>query len=220
MGTICCGADRPAVADAENRKASDYIRQLPARNLHHGIRLAESKGYALNTLVTLCFSLTKCPEKQTDQAFQKIRTNFGKWITRPSKHVAKYKAPPTFVWVIENKEGCLHAHWMVHVPLARENEFRNKVEEWLKCSTGMIYDDKAIDIKQVTNPKGLEKYLLNGMYPTVARDFGITPEYQGWVTGRRIGHSKNLGPVQVAHMRKQGKFPRAIRWIQNKYQAA
>jgi hypothetical protein len=218
--TTSSASDVNIPADNRKRRASDYIRQLPARNLHHGIRLAESKGYGLNTFVTFCFSLTGCPEEQTDKAFQKIRTNYGKWITRPSKDVARYKAPPTFVWVIENKDCCLNAHWMVHVPTTRQNEFQDKVEEWLNSATGIIYSDKAIDIKQVTNPKGLEKYMLKGMFPTVARDFGINPEYQGWVTGRRIGHSKNIGPVQVARMRKQGKFPRAIRWIQNKYEAA
>jgi hypothetical protein len=59
--------------------------------------------------------------------------------------------------------------------------------------------------------------MLKGMYPSMARNFAIRDEYQVWVTGRRIGHSRNLGPVQVALMRRAGKHPAATRWIHGKY---
>lgn len=204
-------------ANSRPRRASDYIRHLPARNFHHGIRLAESKGLSLNTFVSINFSLTDCPEKQTDLSFQQLRTTFGKWVTRPQKDAAALKAPPTFVWVIENQNGCLNAHWLVHVPTARQSEFRAKLPDWLGRSAGQVYDNKAIDIREAQHPTRIGKYMLKGMYPSLARDFGIRPEYQGWVTGRRIGHSKNVGPVQLAHMRRLGKHPPASRWIHGKY---
>jgi hypothetical protein len=47
--------------------------------------------------------------------------------------------------------------------------------------------------------------------------FDIRPEYQGWVTGRRIGHSRNIGPVALNHMRRAGKHPPARRYIPGKY---
>jgi hypothetical protein len=59
--------------------------------------------------------------------------------------------------------------------------------------------------------------MLKGMYPSMARYFDIRPEYQGWVTGRRIGHSKNIGPVALGNMRRAGKHPPARRWIPGKY---
>ena len=205
---------------APKRRASDYIRHLPARNLHHGIRLAESKGLTLNTFVSLNFSLTDCPAPETDTSFQKLRTIFTKWVTRPPKDNNSPKAPPTFVWVIENQCECLNAHWLVHVPAGRLCEFRAKLSTWLERAAGQVFSDKAIDIRPAQHPTRIGKYMLKGMYPSLARDFAIRPEYQGWVTGRRIGHSKNIGPVQLARMRSLGKHPPASRWIHGKYKRA
>jgi hypothetical protein len=171
----------------------------------------------LNLFISLNFSLTACPETLVDVAFQQIRTAFGKWITRPKKEAAALKAPPTYVWVIENQNGCLNAHWMPHIPAARENEFRARLPKWLEEATGMVYSPQAIDIRPAHNPKGSGRYMLKGMYRTTAENFGIRHEYQGWVTGRRIGHSKNIGPVQLDHMRHLGKHPPARRWIHGKY---
>lgn len=202
------------------KRASDYIRRIPARNLHHGIRLAESIGLPLNLFVSINFALTSCPEDRVSLDFQRVRAAFGKWVTRPHKKDAIHKAPPTYVWVIENQAGCLNAHWLVHVPRARQKEFRQLLTKWLENATGEIYDTRAIDIKLARKVKGVGRYMLKGMHPAMARNFAIEHEYQGWVTGRRIGHSKNIGPVQLQHMRRLGKHPPARRWIHGKYKGA
>ena len=59
--------------------------------------------------------------------------------------------------------------------------------------------------------------MLKGMHPHLASLFGISYEHQGWITGKRIGISRNLGPAQVRKMRKLGKFPPAKRFIPHLY---
>ena len=201
------------------RRQSDYIRQIPARNLHHAIRLAESKNLPLNLLVSINFSLTTCPEELVDRALQSIRNAFGKWITRPGRRAGLPRALPAFVWVIENKDGCLNAHWLVHVPASRHDDFFTRVSVWLEQAVGVIKDTRALHIQEAVNPKGLGRYMLKGMYPSLARYFEIRSEYQGWVTGRRIGHSRSLGPVEAARMRDQGLHPKAQRWRVGKYES-
>lgn len=203
--------------DGRVRKQSDLVRLLPARNLYHGVRLASSLDLPLNLFVSLGFSRSACPTNKTDRAFAAIRNQFGKWITRPRKEQRGHLAPPTFVWVIENPNGCSHAHWLVHIPIARQREFRVLLAEWFAKATGGGVPTHAIHIKKAKFPKGTGKYMLKGMHPALARRYDILHENQGWVTGRRIGHSKNIGPVQVAEMFRQGRYLPPSRWKWNKY---
>lgn len=209
-------APTPSIRDVNARRASDQIKLLPSRNLHHGIRLAARLFLPLNLFVSFNFSLTDCPEEQTDLAFAQLRAAFGKWARRPQKADLGIEVPPTFVWVIENQSGILNAHWLVHVPTARQAEFAAKLPEWLAAAAGKVHSVSAIHIRTAPTPMAAEKYMLKGLNPTLARMFNIDSSPQGWVTGRRIGHSKNLGPVQIARKRKEGIYPPARRWIPNK----
>lgn len=193
----------------KKRRRTDVIRRIPSRNVHLGIRLAKKLGLDLNLFVTVNFSLTACDPERVDLAFAKLRATFGKWATR----LKKAHFPPTFVWVIENPNDCLNAHWMVHVPRKRHADFKANLQKWLENAVGDVYGEKAIKIKRVTNAEGLKSYLLKGIHPSLAKQFGIRYENQGWVYGRRIGHSKNIGPVQVKKWRDLGMFPPAKRWI-------
>ena len=210
----------PSTDCSIKRRQSEYIGLKPGSNLHHAIRLAESKGYPLNIFVTINFSMTDCSAENTDIIFQSIRNSYGKWATRPTKHFRSLRVPPVFVWVIENENGHLHAHWLIHIPVARQCDFCLRLNEWLERLTGPIKDSRTIDIRDAPSPMGLERYLLKGQQPSLARCFNIEPEYQGWVTGRRIGHSQCLGPVEAERMRDAGLHPRAQRWRQNRYTAS
>jgi hypothetical protein len=202
----------------EKRKQSEYIRPRPSRNVHHAISLAKVKGLPLNRFVSLNFSLTDCPEASTDLAFRRVREFFTKWTNRPHKKARAHAAPPTFVYCIENQNSVLNAHWLVHVPTARHAEFAAKLEIWLIKATGGVYDElRAINIQSVTSARGVGKYLLKGLYPSMARNWDIRPEYCGWVTGRRIGHSQNIGPVEMERMIIAGQFARPKRYVQGKY---
>ena len=188
------------------------IGLLPARNLHLGIRLADTLGTKMNLFVTLNFSMTECSEELVSQKFSELRAAFVKWVRRPTKAERKHAAPPTFVWVIENEGGYLHAHWLLHVPPARQDEFAKKLEAWFSHFAGEVKHDQAIHIEPAHNPLGAGRYMLKGQHPSLAREYGIEYINQGRVTDRRIGHSRNVGPVQVSKMRKLGKFPKGRRF--------
>jgi hypothetical protein len=190
---------------------------LPARNIHHGIRLAASLGLDLNLFVSLNFSLTTCPAERACDAFAQVRALFGKWVTRPPRTMHLHQAPPTFVWVIENSEGCLNAHWLVHVPQARQKEFAAKLDAWFGAAVGDVHSDRAIHIRPAPQPMAAGRYMLKGMHPALARRFNIEHVYQGWVFGKRVGHSKNVGPGQVAEMRRQGRYRPARRWVPGRW---
>ncbi len=195
------------------RRQSDLIKEGSSRNIHLGVRLARAIGLELNLFVSFNLSLTDCDHTCADKAFAKLRAAFGKWSNRVPKSQAMTAIPPTFVWVIENPHGCLNAHWMVHVPIERQAEFQRNLPKWLKDAVGEMHSDKAIKIKAVTNAEGLKAYFLKGLHPSLAKRFGIRHEYQGWVHGRRAGHSRNLGPVQVKRWRDLKMFPPARPWI-------
>lgn len=195
------------------RRQSDLIREGASRNIHLGIRLAQAIGLELNLFVSFNFSLTSCDPAYADLAFAKLRASFGKWATRPPQPSIITRVPPTFVWVIENPNGCLNAHWLVHVPIERQAEFRKNLRKWLKSAVGDVYSDKAINVKAITNADGLKAYLLKGLHPSLAKRFGINHVYQGWVHGRRAGHSRNIGPMQVKRWRSLRVFPPAQRWV-------
>jgi hypothetical protein len=107
----------PGVAvGSVKRRASDLIGLRPSRNVHLGVRLARTLGFELNQFVSFNFTQTACPPENADLAFAKLRASFGKWARRPGKSSWAAAVPPTFVWVIENPNDCLNAHWLVHVP--------------------------------------------------------------------------------------------------------
>jgi hypothetical protein len=75
---------------------------------------------------------------------QRSEKKFGKWVQRPCREDLGHEAPPTFVWVLENPDNCMNAHWMVHVPAAREDAFAAMLDKWLEAATGGVHSAKAI----------------------------------------------------------------------------
>jgi hypothetical protein len=206
------------ISNPNKRKMSEYIRPRPSANAHHAISFAKEIGYPLNLFVSINFSLTACLDEDTDVAFRRLRQFFTKWTSRPHKKVRFHAAPPTFVYSIENQSGVLNTHWLVHVPSPRHDEFSSQLGTWLEKAAGPVYDTlKAIDIQPVTSARSVGKYLLKGNYPSKARDWDIRPEYCGWVTGRRVGHSQNLGPVERERWYVAGRIPRPKHYVINKF---
>jgi hypothetical protein len=200
------------VALPKARKQSDLIRLPPASNLHHGIKQAQCLGFNLNKFVSINFSLTSCTPEEFGPAFAEIRGKFGKWVQRPRRENLGHEAPPTFVWVLENPDNCMNAHWMVHVPAARENDFAAMLDKWLEAATGGVHSARAIHIEPVYTAHGVKKYMLKGLHPSLCREYGIDYTNQGWIIGKRIGHSKNIGPARRREMRKQNLYPPARHW--------
>jgi hypothetical protein len=107
----------------------------------------------------------------------------------------------------------LNAHWLVHVPSELQQTFQQKLVHWLSATAGEILCPEAVHIQKAPKPRGVGKYMLKGMYPGIAPRYGIRPSDQGWVTGKRSGFSKNIGPTQKRRLRKIGKYPPARQYI-------
>jgi hypothetical protein len=200
---------------------TQYIGQRGGRTLFHGVRLARSLNVEPNLFVTINFWETSLTINEMSGAFLEIRRKFVRWVKNPSRRFADSSAPPTFLWVLENPEdqGFFHAHWLVYVPLARQRDFGVKLDRWLKSGTSQIFTPQPIHIEPVPALLGLGDYILKGQFPSLARYYGIEPEYQGWIPGtKRSGCSKNLGPTQHKKAWQAGKHKRPENWRPNKYQ--
>jgi hypothetical protein len=191
---------------------SEFIQRKPAGNLHHAVRLATAIGFPLNVLVTVNFHHVNCAADDVSGAFKRVRDRFSKWVTRPPVGAKAHKASPTFVWVLENPNGHLNAHWQLHVPEQRQAEIRAKVVHWISTDAGKLLDACAVHIREPYNPRGFGRYMLKGIHPGIAPFYGINPLYQGWVRGKRSGFSRNVGPTQKHRLRASGAYPYARRW--------
>lgn len=201
-------------------KQTDCIKLRGGRTIHHAVRLAQTLGLTPNLFVTIKFWETSVSPATTSAVFSQIRAKFGKWIQRPSRRFASLLVPPTFVWVLENPEdkGHLHAHWLVLVPSARQQDFACKLDKWL-AREGKVYSSQAVHVETVKNPLSAAKYMLKGQSKALARQFGIRHKHQGWIEGKRSGCSENIGPTQHARLCRAGKHPRPERWRPNKYRS-
>ncbi|WP_263377241.1 hypothetical protein [Granulicella aggregans] len=199
---------------------TQYIQRRGGRTLYHGVRLARSLDVEPNLLVTINFWETSLTIFEMGPAFLEMRRKFVRWIKNPSRKFAAFAAVPTFLWVLENPEdrGHFHAHWLVHVPPAREQDFTRKLDGWLKSVAAKNYTPQPIHIEEVPALLGAGKYLLKGQFPSIARYYGIDPEPQGWIPGtKRSGTSKNLGPTEHEKAWRSGRHKRPENWRQGKY---
>lgn len=185
-------------------RESHVIRRRQATNFAPAIRRAEQLGQPLNQFVTINFTKTQCNHKEISIIFAKIRKNyFNKWLVRPPKKLsAKKSGPAAFVWCIENTNNSISAHWLVHIPDERLQDFKCKLLNWVdKATGGITCEETVIDIKKAYNPYGARKYMLKGIDPLYAEMYKIRHIPQGIVFGKRFGFSRLLGPTPCREAR-------------------
>ena len=179
-------------------RRTHHIGSRQARNLREAIHYADKRlvelGRPLNTFATINFGHTACSSEIVSAAFEKLRDNhFVRWLRYETSDLSYY------VWVIENAGGNTHVHWVLHLPKSLRAAFEIKIAEWLARVAGTITcKESAINIKPVTDLRGLGLYLLKGMDPRYAPRFGVKHVPQGLVYGKRCGVSKSLGPASRA----------------------
>ena len=124
----------------------------------------------------------------------------------------KRKCPPTYVWAFEAAGGQIAVHWLVHIPRGLVREFRRALPAWVEVTAGTIEDTTAIKHRHIYNVIGAKRYVLKGMDPHFARQWGIRPIPQGTVIGKRSGFSRNLGPAARACVGYRPQLRYATGW--------
>lgn len=155
------------------RRPSEHIRRKAASNIHHAVRLAETIGCPFTHFVTINFERAGIPEHAVHEVFQYIReVKFGPWCRRPGRGLAHLRCSPTFAWVRE-ATGAYGAHWLLHIPKGREEQFAEKLQQWLAEAAGHPVGNEVVDIKPAYNPWGAKLYMLKGTDPVYAPFYGV-----------------------------------------------
>lgn len=190
-------------------RISQHISRKPASNMVHAVRVAQAIGQPLNQLVTFNFAHTTCPEHLVSRQFERLRDNhFVPWLRRKGKGRPK---PPAFIWSVENSNGCLNVHWLVHIPKGRVRAFRSQLPKWLAAVAGEVSCTSAIHVRHAPRPQGAAKYMAKGIDPLYAPFFRIRHVPQGRVHGKRAGISRCLGPSVRRRLQEGGQMRHAPR---------
>ncbi len=188
-------------------RQSQHINYKPAHNVYHAVQIAEVLGYPLSTLVTINFARTDCPPGQESARWSRLRRLFfTPWISRPPRKLRRERDPNAYVWTLENHGGCVHLHWLVHVPPDRMSDFKTRLRGWMRRVEIAVECPNAVQIKLARNPHGFSYYMLKGTNPLYAAVLGVRAEPQGIIHGPRSGFSRNLGPTVKAELRRTGKY--------------
>lgn len=166
----------------------------------------------MNYLVTLNLAHTACPADEASQRFEKLRDNyFGPWLRRNAPKGRK-EGPPTFIWTLENSGGCLHVHWLVHLPAGRIEDFKARLPLWLAKVAGEVHDAKAaVHVRKAPTPRGAVKYMIKGIDPFYAEVYRIRQSDQGEVVGNRSNFSRSLGPSIKKALQAEGRMKQTRR---------
>ncbi len=199
-------------------RLSRRIGYKGAQTLYYAIgEQAERVGSPLTHLVTINFSLAGVAPESAVGVFGRLRSNhFTKWAKRPSQRGGR-PFQPAFTYFFENERGGVafvesgpdkphnvHVHWAVHLPHDRAYDFELHLHAWLDRLCGGLTPAGAIDVRAVTDARGLRKYGLKGANPSWADHFGAEYEDQGVIVGgRRTGTSLNLGPSARIRLDKE-----------------
>ncbi|MBY3314686.1 hypothetical protein [Rhizobium laguerreae] len=193
--------------DVRRKRQTNYINRKPAANLLHAVNVAEVLDRSLNFMVTINFAHTECAPELVSARFEKLRDNyFGPWLRRCGPPGRK-EPPPTFIWTLENAGGCLNAHWLVHLPKGRVEDFKARLPIWLEKVAGEVHaPDQAIHIRSAPTPRGAVKYMIKGIDPFYAEIYGIRQSDQGEVIGNRSNLSRSLGPAMKKALQAEGRM--------------
>lgn len=214
-------------APAPVPRTSHKIGMKAARTLYYAEEQAQRIGRPLNTSVTLLLSEMGLGLVEAGPTFRKLlNQRFSNWVRRPPKQKARYKSPPTWTYGLENKKGdheivCvdgphnIHAHWTVHIPEARRDEFHSELDVWISeiCGTRLWKEDIR-RIRRINDPGEVARYAIKGAEEMVARHFRVPEKKisgQGVIVGRRTGATRNIGPTARRDLDKELRISRKSR---------
>lgn len=161
-------------------------------------------GRPLNELVTIHFKPAGVARpREFISRFLKQANDWSRRNTaRPSAWLWVLENPP----IQENGSGGLHTHILIHTPFHLISDFRRSARRWIELAGGTnrsgVFDCRSV---HHCGPRddhgdylclgllGLLRYLSKGIAPQASDDFGIRPDNQGPISGKRYGYSESLG---------------------------
>ena len=176
------GSDR-----SRRKKVSKYITKQQAQNLLDALAFADEIGFRLNVSIDINWLLFG---GTTDD-----KTRIARFQERLSKWCSRQGFPLTLIWVREiGRYGDPNAHILMHVPpwLMEGEDFQAVLERALEPEGGPNHD-KAIFIQPADRPRGKLVYMLKGLRPDEAEQFGVRTSFQGSIQGKRCGCTENIG---------------------------
>lgn len=171
-------------------KASTFIRPRQTREILRAARHAWRIERELNRWAVITFACPDGDELRPQRQLREIRKKVWSWLYY--KRRSRVVDPLTDVRVWEHVGDRYHVNWMLHIPEPYIEEFRRKLPVWVKKVLGEV-PEGTLHEDEIWNINGLLKYMLKGTLPSHAHRFGIEPEPQGIVWGRRAVSATCLG---------------------------
>jgi hypothetical protein len=173
---------------------SDFITRKLAQTIFHAFDFAAYVGRPLNTYAVV---ILDADPKATDRIMQRIKNKCRRWLKRKQQKAGEQENPPLHVYTFECPDGAqVHVNWVLHLPAAFQDEFRQKMPDWVRKSQGRTPRDHDIIVQGVDpgTDKSLAKYILKGTDPAYVPHFFLEDyaEPQGPIYGRRAGASMAL----------------------------
>jgi hypothetical protein len=162
------------------RRENEFISKRQTTNLIAAFQFAEEIGLPLNVSVDVAWIFFAGSADD--------RARFARCQQRLSKWAHRRGFPLTMIWAREiGTNGNPHTHVLLHLPPhIQQSTLQEALESSLEPEGGPIHD-KAILFQKAYSPLGKLLYNLKGTDPKHASAFGIRPEYQGILAGKRAG---------------------------------
>ena len=195
---------------------SVQIGQKAAQTLYYAELQARRIGFPITLSITINFSLLGVRPDQATKMFGHIRNRrFAPWARRPSARHGTWSCPPTYSYGFENSRGGVaftnpdgehnvHVHWAAHVPEPRQQDFRDRLHDWVtEIASSQDWPENALKVKLIEVPGLVAVYPVKGASRLIAEFYGKEHEPQGFIFGRRTGTTLNIGPAKRRALDKQ-----------------
>ncbi|QFP63335.1 hypothetical protein [Brucella anthropi] len=153
----------------------------------------------LNLFVTIIFK-ERFDLIKINEMFRKIITWNTRWNNEYSKKHSLSKQKPVWLYVFENPQFNPHVHWCLNIRKEQIEEFKIKLQKWLKKIQGSIYSN-SIYIQYI-NPytdKRLANYMVKGIDEEYIEFLHLQQiaSYQGPIYGQRARAATEIGPTAI-----------------------
>lgn len=175
------------------------LRANTSWNIVRAFDYAKFIGRPLNLFVTISFK-ERYDLIKINRIFRKIINRNTRWNNEYSKKNGLPKQSPVWLYVFENPKHNPHVHWCLNIRKEQIDNFKIKLEKWLKKLQGSI-ENNSICIKYI-NPytdKKLANYHVKGIDEEYIEFLHLQNIacYQGPIYGQRGRVSKEIGPTAI-----------------------